>query len=83
MSCFRRMPGKYKYPSAIYSASIKPFSVLHSGLKRECQPNFQLFVGKKKLKNKKNYKSFFMQLCSADTTKLKINKNKFFLPTKS
>ena len=32
-------------PSAIYSESIQPLSLLHSGLKREWQPIFQLFVG--------------------------------------
>ena len=33
-------------PSAIYSESIKPLSVLHSGLKREWQPikNSKVFL---------------------------------------
>ena len=30
-------------PSAIYSESIQPLSVLHSGLKREWQPIFSTF----------------------------------------
>ena len=32
-------------PSAIYSDSIKPLSVLHSGLKREWWPIFSFFHG--------------------------------------
>ena len=38
------------YPSVIYSDSLKPLSVLHSGLKHEWQPIFSTFCGKKKLK---------------------------------
>ena len=56
-------------PSAIYSESIQPLYVLHSGLKREWQPIFSTFCGQKKFK-KKIYKSFFMQLFSAVAKKI-------------
>ena len=62
-------------PSAIYSESIQPLSVLHSGLKRACQPIFYLFWGEKIQKN--IYKLF---LCNFLVRLLKNNfKNfKFF-----
>ena len=46
---------KYINPSALYSDSLKPLSVLRTGLKLGWQPIF----------SKKVYKSFLMQLFSA------------------
>ena len=41
--------GHAQQPSAKYSDSLKPLSVLHSGLKREWQPIFSTFSGQKKI----------------------------------
>ena len=51
-------PNVYSYHAQChtipYSESIKPLSVLHSGLKREWQPTFSTFFGQKK------FQTFFL-----------------------
>ena len=57
--------GHAQQPSAKYSDSLKPLSVLHSGLKREWQPIFSTFLWAKKIQIFFFNKSFFMQLFCA------------------